>query len=76
MAGRTTTVDRLLDMSQRLSPSDQLRLICLLSDRLRHELAPDEEPVDILTTVGLGAEVWRSVDVATYLAEERASWEP
>ena len=75
MAGKMTTVDRVLEMSQRLSTADQLRLICRLSEHLRHELAPEGEPVDILTTAGLGAEVWRSVDVATYLAEERASWE-
>lgn len=75
MASRTTTVDRVLEMSRRLSTADQLRLICLLSDRLRDEIAPEEEPVDILSTAGLGADVWQSVDVATYLAEERASWE-
>lgn len=75
MAGRTTTVDRVLEMSRRLSTADQLRLICLLSDRLRVEMTPEREPVDLLSTVGLGAEVWQSVDVATYLAEERASWE-
>jgi hypothetical protein len=75
MASRTTAVDRLLEMSQMLSAADQLRLIGLLSDRLRREIAPEGEPVDILTTVGLGEEVWKSVDVAAYLAEERASWD-
>jgi hypothetical protein len=75
MASRTTTVDRVLEMSQTLSTGDQLGLIGLLSDRLRREIAPEGEPVDILATVGLGAEVWQSVDVAAYLEEERASWE-
>jgi hypothetical protein len=74
MASRTVTVDRVLDMSERLSPTDQLRLISLLSERLRQEIAEDE-PVDILSTAGLGAEVWQGVDVAAYLEEERASWE-
>ena len=75
MASRTTTIDHLLDMSEQLSTADQLRLIGLLSERLRREIALEDEPVDILSTVGLGAEMWQSIDVATYLEKERASWE-
>jgi len=75
MANRTTTIDHLLDMSEQLSTADQLRLIGLLSERLRREIAPEDEPVDILSTIGLGAEMWQSIDVATYLDKERASWD-
>ena len=55
MAGRTMTIDRLLDMSEQLSTADRLRLISLLSDRLRHEIRPEDEVVDILSTVSLRA---------------------
>jgi hypothetical protein len=75
MGSRTMTIDRVLDMSEQLSTTDQLRLISLLSDRLRREIAPEDEPVNILSTVGLGAEVWQGIDVAAYLEEERASWD-
>jgi hypothetical protein len=75
MAGRSMTIDRVLDMSEQLSTTDRLRLISLLSDRLRREVTPEDEAVDILSTVGLGAEVWRGVDVAAYLEEERGSWD-
>ena len=75
MASRTMTIDRVLDMSERLSPPDQLRLISLLSERLRHALPPEHEPVDILSTIGLGADLWQGVDVDAYLEQERASWD-
>jgi hypothetical protein len=75
MAGKTITIDRLLDMSEQLSAADQLRLIGMLSDRLRREMVPQDEPVDVLSTAGLGADLWQSVDVAAYLDEERASWD-
>jgi hypothetical protein len=74
MANMAMTVDRLLDMSEQLSPADQLRLISLLSERLRQEVV-EQEPVDILATIGLGAEVWQDIDVTAYLEEERASWD-
>jgi hypothetical protein len=69
------TIDQVLDMSEQLPTTDQLRLISLLSERLLHTLTPTSEPVDILSTAGLGAEVWQAVDVGAYLEEERASWD-
>ena len=32
-------------------------------------------PLSILALKGLGKEVWRGVDAAVYVAEERRSWE-
>jgi hypothetical protein len=75
MASGTATIDQLLDMSEQLPATDQLRLISLLSERLLHTLTPASEPVDILSTAGLGADLWRGIDVDAYLEEERASWE-
>jgi hypothetical protein len=62
-------------MSKQLPKSDRLRLISLLSEDIRIELDREIEPIDILTTAGLGAEVWRNVDVNAYLAQERSDWE-
>jgi hypothetical protein len=75
MANETITIDQVLSASERLSTTDQLRLISLLSERLRHTLSSEDRPVDILSTSGLGAEVWQEVDVAAYLEGERASWD-
>ncbi len=75
MDNRTITIEQVLDLSEQLPATDQLRLISLLSERLRYAIPPASEPVDILSTVGLGADVWQGVDVTTYLEEERASWE-
>ena len=75
MARKMTTLDEVLSASERLSLTDQLSLISLLSERLRRELDQDNELVDMLSLAGLGAELWREVDITAYLERERASWE-
>ena len=75
MRAGTTTLDDALRISEQLSSTDQLRLIGLLSERLRRELDRDSEPVDMLSLAGLGAEIWREIDIAAYLEQERASWQ-
>ncbi len=71
------TLDEVLSISQRLSPSDQLRLISQLSEELSGKIADRNqgEPIDMLSLVGVGADVWQSIDVDAYLEEERSSWE-
>ena len=75
MASKTITLDEVLYASEQLSLADQLRLIGLLSERLRSEVDQDDGPVDMLSLAGLGAELWQAIDVAAYLEQERASWE-
>jgi hypothetical protein len=75
MASKMTTLNEVLSVSEQLSLADQLSLISLLSERVRRELDRDNEPVDMLSLAGLGAELWQEIDVAAYLEEERASWE-
>ena len=55
--------------------ADQLRLIALLSDRLRNEMDAHAGPVDMLSTAGVGKEMWQKIGVAAYLEQERASWQ-
>ena len=64
-----------LRISEQLSPADQLRLIGLLSDRLRSEMAAYTEPIDMLSLAGMGADLWQEIDVAAYLEQERTSWQ-
>lgn len=75
MTTETVTLDRALVVSEQLSPADQLRLISLLSERLRAEVERNTSAVDLLTMTGLGAELWEQIEVEAYINEERASWE-
>ena len=75
MTERIATLDEAIGLSAKLSPSDQLRLIGILSERLRSELEQDIEPIDMLSLAGLGAEIWKGLDITTYLEQERASWD-
>ena len=59
--------------SEKLSVSDQLRLITELSLRVRQALV-ESEPTDLLTLAGVGKEVWDKVDTDVYLNQERDSW--
>jgi hypothetical protein len=74
MTTKSVTLDEALVMSEKLSPPDQLRLISLLSERLRSEMQ-SSKPIDLLSLAGLGSEHWEQIDVAAYLEQERASWE-
>ena len=75
MATEVVTLDQVLDISEQLKPSDQLRLISALSERLRQELGESAELVDMLSLAGVGADLWAQVDVAAYLEQERSSWD-
>ena len=57
MTERIATLDEAIVVSEKLSPSDRLRLIGILSDRLRDELDQSTEPIDMLSLAGLGADV-------------------
>jgi hypothetical protein len=74
MSNQAVTLDQALDVSERLSAKDQLRLISLLSERLQSKVERDVEDIDLLSLAGLGAEIWAQIDVADYLEQERASW--
>lgn len=75
MATEIVTLDQVLDISEQLKPSDQLRLISVLSERLRQELGESAELVDMLSLAGVGADLWAQTDVAAYLEQERSSWD-
>lgn len=75
MAKKVSTLEQALDISKELSPTDQLRLISLLSERLRDEIDREAPSVDMLSLAGMGAELWQQIDISAYLDEERSSWE-
>jgi len=75
MAEETVTLEQAVVISEKLSPADRLRLISVLSEQLRGEIEQNVKSIDILSQVGLGAEMWQQIDVDAYLEEERASWD-
>jgi len=75
VATETLSLDDVLAISDQLSLDDQLRLIRVLSERVRRNLGTAGEPVDMLSLAGLGAELWRQIDVDAYVAGERANWQ-
>ena len=75
MTSEAVTLGRVLDISEQLSLSDQLRLISLMSERLRGQMEAKDERVDMLSLVGLGADVWRAIDSSAYIEQERDSWD-
>jgi hypothetical protein len=75
MTERTATLNEAIGISERLSPSDRLRLIGILSEQLRSELEQPDGAIDMLTLTGLGAEIWKDLDIPSYLEQERASWD-
>ena len=75
MTERIATLDEAIVVSERLSPSDRLRLIGILSERLRSEWEQGVEPIDMLSLAGVGAEIWKDLDIPSYLEQERAGWD-
>jgi hypothetical protein len=76
MVNQALTLDEVLEISEQLKPSDRLRLISMLSERLRREIEQGAELVDMLSLAGVGADLWAEIDAAAYLEQERAMMLP
>jgi hypothetical protein len=70
----TTTWHEVIAIAEKLPIPDQLRLVSELLQRMRTTIVTNE-PVDLLTLAGVGAEVWTKVDTDAYLEQERDSWQ-
>ena len=75
MVTESISIEKVFNISQQLSLTDQLLLISWLSERVRQEVDQASEPIDMLSLAGLGAELWQTVDVDACLEQERASWD-
>jgi hypothetical protein len=74
MSTNTVTWQEALTTVEKLTVADQLRLISELLLRMQN-LTTEGEPLDLLDLAGVGAEVWRDVDVDDYITQERDSWQ-
>jgi hypothetical protein len=55
-----------------LGPAEQMRLLAELTARLSVKL--DRQPRGLQELEGLGADLWKGLDVEEYLRQERSSW--
>jgi len=60
---------------ERLKPEEQLRLIEIVSARLKKTLKERESKHRVTELEGLGADIWKTVDAQRYVSEERKSWD-
>ncbi len=60
---------------KRLSTTEKLELIALMSRQLAREAQSAEPPVSIMALHGLGKEIWEGIDAQTYISELRQEWE-
>lgn len=64
-----------VDQVQQLTPEEQDQLLVDLNAIIRKRTTHAEEPAhNLLELEGLGAEVWKDIDVEKYIEEERNSW--
>jgi len=64
---------KLLDEVEKLSQTDQLRLLEQIAVLLRQKAATKTSR-SILDLQGLGKEMWKNIDAQKYVDEERKSW--
>jgi len=60
---------------QGLKPDEQLSLVEIISARLKKILKKGSVKHSIMELEGLGAHIWKGVDVQDYILKERKSWD-
>lgn len=58
-----------------LRPEEQLRLIEIISARLKKNLKLEEKKHSVMELEGLGADIWENIDAQEYVYKERESWD-
>ena len=68
-----TEYNRVVSMIKTLTLSDQLRLLEQMAVMIRNKTSADSSR-SIMELKGKGKDIWRNLDVKSYLEEERSSW--
>jgi RecJ-like exonuclease len=69
----TYAYNEILNQVERLTPDEQRQLIKDIEAMLHRQAKPKHRH-SIMELKGLGKEIWKDIDVAEYIREERASW--
>ncbi|TWI91581.1 hypothetical protein LX66_0955 [Chitinophaga japonensis] len=67
----TADINEILYQVKQLDKEDQLSLLEKIVSLLKKEEAQAQHPVTISSLAGLGAEIWRNIDIDQYLENER-----
>jgi len=59
----------------KLEPEQQLNLVELLTARLKKQIGRKSGKRKISELEGLGAKLWKSIEVEEYIRKERNSWD-
>jgi hypothetical protein len=59
----------------RLTPEEQLRLLGIISSRLKKTISRKTKTSSILELEGLGAKAWKGIDAQEYVHKERETWD-
>ncbi|OPF20166.1 hypothetical protein B1L04_01700 [Microcystis aeruginosa KW] len=59
----------------KLMPEERANKILDFAKFLQSNTELVDKPLDFRNAAGLGKEIWRSIDVDTYIQQERSSWE-
>lgn len=70
----TPIYDDVIQQVKHMTTSDQLKLLEEVAAIIRHQVESKPKR-SLLELDGLGAEMWRQIDVDDYLDEERNSWD-
>ena len=68
------TYDDIVATLSTLNPQEQVDLLEILSSVLRKTVTQREKEHSLLELEGLGADVWKEVDIDGYVRCERDSW--
>ena len=68
------TYDEIVVTISTLKPQEQLDLLEVLSSSLRKTLDQREKEHSLLELEGLGADIWKNIDIEGYVSRERDSW--
>jgi hypothetical protein len=69
----TYTYNEILNQVERLTPDEQRQLIRDIEAMLHGQLKPKHRH-SIMELKGLGKEIWKDIDVAEYIRQEREAW--
>ena len=69
------TYDDYVKGIQKLKPEEQLSLVEIISAQLKKSFRRKARQHRITELEGLGADIWKDIDVQDYLRKERESWD-
>ena len=58
-----------------LSIEEQLNLLKIISNEVKNNFQKNNQKRSVMELEGLGADIWKGIDVQDYIRKERESWD-